>query len=50
MTINREGFMIILAQLWDKWATKDIIIKAAKRVGVTSAELSVEFMQQDKFI
>ena len=50
MTINRESFMIILANMWGKWSTKESIVKAAKRGGVTSTELSVEFMQQNKFL
>ena len=49
MTINREGFMLTRANIWNKWATKESIVNAAKRVGVTSTELSVDFMQQDKF-
>ena len=32
-TINREGFMTILGNIWDKWATSESIIKAARRVG-----------------
>ena len=50
VTISRESFMIILANMWGKWSTKESIVKAAKRVGVTSTELSVEFMQQNKFL
>ena len=49
MTVNREAFMIILANMWDKWASNISLIKAAKRVGVTPEGLSVHFMQQDKF-
>ena len=49
MTINREGFMWILAEIWDKWATKDIIVAAGKRVGISKNGLNVEWMQQDKF-
>ena len=49
MTVNREAFMLILANVWDKWASNISLIKAAKRVGVTPEGLSVHFMQQDKF-
>ena len=48
-TINREGFMRILAKMWPTWAIKESIVKAAKRVGVASNGLSVLWMQQDKF-
>ena len=54
-TINREAFMIILANIWptwaapEPWATKESLVNAARRVGITSTALSVEFMQQDKF-
>ena len=49
MIINREAFMIILADMWHTWATANSLVKAAKRVGVTSEGLSVNFMQQNKF-
>ena len=48
-TLNREAFMIILANIWDKWASKESITNAARKVGVTTGQLSVETMQQDKF-
>ena len=48
-TINREGFMKILGSMWDKWASKDTIITAAKRVGISKNGLNVKDMQQDKF-
>ena len=48
-SINREGFMLILAEVWNKWASKQAIVNAAKKVGVTPKELSIEFMQKDKF-
>ena len=46
-TISREGFMVILANMWHKCV--DSLTKAAKRVGITPEGLSVNFMQQDKF-
>jgi hypothetical protein len=38
--------MIILSNIWTKWTDKSSIIKAGKRVGVTSEEISVDFMQK----
>jgi len=48
-TINREGFMHILANMWDGWVSKESLIKAGKRVGVASNGLNVTWMQNDKF-
>ena len=48
-TINREGFMNILAQIWNVWAPKDVIVNGAQRVGMSSAGLDMRKMQQDKF-
>ena len=48
-TINREGFVNILSNIWSTWASKDSIVNAAKRVGITSNGLNVEWMQQNKF-
>ena len=50
MTINREGFMNILAELWPEWASKQTIINAGKKVGISSGGLSVEWIQEDKFL
>ena len=41
--------MSILGEMWDKWAPKEIILKAAKRVGISKSGLNVDHMQQDKF-
>ena len=49
MTINREGFMTILADFWSDWAPRETIVGAGKRVGVSNLGLSVEWMQHDKF-
>ena len=35
--------------LWPEWASKETIINAGKKVGISSGELSVEWMQGDKF-
>ena len=48
-TINREGFMTILADVWSTWTTPLSLQKAGKRVGVCSTGLSVEWMQKEKF-
>ena len=47
--INREGFMLILAELWGKWTTPEKIVNAARQVGITSTGLNVSYMQQSKF-
>ena len=41
--------MVILGHIWNKWASKESIVKAAKRVGITASGLNVDDMQQDKF-
>ena len=48
-SLNREAFMLILSRIWGRWATKDRLINAARRVGITNDSLNVQFMQQDKF-
>ena len=51
MKVNREreGFMLSLAKMWDKWATSKLIRKAAKRVGISAVGLNVNDMQLEKF-
>ena len=46
---NRKGFVNILSDIWSTWTTKDTIINAAKIIGISSAGVSVEWMQQEKF-
>ena len=46
--INREGFMHILANMWNGWVSKQSLLKDAKRVGVTATGLNVNFMQTEK--
>ena len=41
--------MVILGHIWNKWASKESIVKPAKRVGITASGLNVDGMQQDKF-
>ena len=48
-TINREGFMQILAGIWESWTDSDSIVNAGKRVGVSKKGVGVHWMQQDKF-
>ncbi|XP_065640013.1 uncharacterized protein LOC136072675 [Hydra vulgaris] len=48
-SLNKEAFMLVLANIWDKWTTKETLVKSAKRVGVAENALSVDFMQKDKF-
>jgi hypothetical protein len=50
MKVNREGVMLSLANMWDKWATPTLIRKAAKRVGISAEGLNINDMQQDKFV
>ena len=47
--LNREFFMTILGDVWNKWATPDPIVKSGKHVGILINGLNVNWMQQDKF-
>ena len=47
--LDWEGFMQILASIWDVWTTKESLIKAARRVGITSSGININDMQKDKF-
>ena len=46
--INREVFMEVLADIWDKWTNTEAIIKSFKRCGISKDGLSIEWMQQEK--
>lgn len=46
---NKESSMLILSRIWNKWAPRETLVKCSKRVGVTTTELNVEYMQEDKF-
>ena len=48
-TINREGFMEILSEMWPTWCSTASITAAAKRVGISSTGLNVGWMQKEKF-
>ena len=45
--LNRESFMTILGDAWNKWATPDLILKSGKRFGISINGLNVNWMQQD---
>ena len=48
MTVDREGFISILADIWPSWTTAESIQRAAKVVGVSIDGLNVEWMNQEK--
>ena len=47
--LNKECFMNLLAEVITDWATPENLVKAGKRVGITSTGLSVEWMDQALF-
>ena len=47
--LNRESFMLILAEIWPNWASTDSVKNSFKRCGITDTDLQVDYMQQDKF-
>ena len=47
--LNREDFMHIIAKCYGEAYSRDALVKAAKRVGISSHGLNVNWMQQDKF-
>lgn len=47
--LNKKCFMNILAEVITDWATPENLVKAGKRVGITSTGLSVEWMDQAMF-
>ena len=48
-TLNREAFMLILANILEKWVAKETLVNATRKVGVTAPQLSVDMIQKDKF-
>ena len=40
--VSRESFMHILSEIWDTWTTNEFIIKATRRVGITSTGINVQ--------
>ena len=49
MTINREGLMLIMADIWKRWASREMIVASGKRAGISANGLNVDWMQQNKF-
>ena len=47
--VNRESFMLILAEIWPNWASKESVRKSFKRCGISKTSLDISYMQQDKF-
>ena len=47
--INRETFMIMLADIWQTWASLETVQKAFKKCGITGSGLDIDHMQRDKF-
>ena len=43
MTIDKEEFMSILAEIWPTWPTSESIQKAAKLVGVSKDGLNIDW-------
>ena len=48
MTVDREGFMEALGEIWSPWITADTIQKTAKLVGVSENGLDIDWMNQEK--
>ena len=48
--LKREFFITILGDVWNKWATPDLIVKSGKCARISINGLNVNWMQQDKFI
>ena len=42
-TINREGFMLVLANIWNTWTSEEKIVNAARRVGIANHGLNVNY-------
>ena len=47
--LNYELFIHAYPRKHVEWVSKESLVKAVKRVGVTANGLSVNFMQKDKF-
>ena len=48
-TLNRECFMNILSEAWPEFATPSLLVKAARRVGLSSEGLNINWMNQEMF-
>ena len=42
--------MNVLANIIDSWITKESILKAATRVGITAGGISIHHLQKEKFV
>ena len=47
--LNREAFMTILSECWEEFLTRDRLLAASKRVGITSSGLNINWMNQEMF-
>ena len=48
-SINREMFMTILGNNWPTWVSRDGIVNAFRKCGISASGLNVDWMQQAKF-
>ena len=48
-SIGIKDFMYILEEIWPNWISKESLVKAAKRIGITATGLDVDCMQKNKF-
>ena len=47
--INKEGFIKILVNAWQKWITPEGLVNAAKHVEISATGLNVNWMDEKKF-
>ena len=47
--MNKEVFMEILGNAWQKWITPKVLVNAAKRVWISATGLNVNWMDEEKF-
>ena len=45
----RKFLCKFLVKIWSQWTSKEAIVKAFQGVGISTSELSIEWMQDDKF-
>ena len=48
-SMNKEDFMLTLSEAWKKWVSQEKLVKASKRVGISSSGLNVNWMEKNKF-
>lgn len=44
-SLNREASMVILAEIWDKQATKQVLVDNPRQIGITTISLNVTTME-----